>query len=519
MIKKIYFIVIAGLLTACSLDEEPKDQIPEEEAYTTPMTLYQNTVATLYNYIGGATDGEGLQGTCRGVYDLQTFGSDEAMLPTRGIDWYDGGLWQDMYRHSWSAGHDLPKNAWIYLYKVITLCNRSLEKLTEHKTLAGTHYNEWTSEVRALRAIYYWYLIDLFGDVPLVESTEVAMNKVTREKRSKVFHFIENELIQSMPYLSSENSVNEGDYYGRITGPVCYFVLAKLMINSSVYLGTSDVYEYYEKCIEYCEQLEDLGYKLSTEYYENFLVYNEHSKENIFVIPMDKNLYVNQQQNLYRSYHYRHAAAYGFTGENGSCATLKTLEVFHYGKEDEDPRFIENYWAGPVYDLGGRPVSDRTGNQLVYEPEKVEMNLSGSPYVETAGARMRKYEVDKNAPKDGKLMDNDIVLFRYADVLLMRAEALMRLDRTAEGQVFFNQVRQRVFADPRELNEQNLLDERLLELCWEGWRRQDLIRFGQYKSLYTGPDAVDERDGHTTVYPIPADIRAMNANLTQNTGY
>ena len=102
-------------LTGCSLDENPRDQIPEEEAYTTAQALYQNTVATLYAYIGGQADGQGLQGTCRGIYDLQTFGSDEAMLPTRGGDWYDGGLWQHMYRHSWSAGHDLPKNAWIYL--------------------------------------------------------------------------------------------------------------------------------------------------------------------------------------------------------------------------------------------------------------------------------------------------------------------------------------------------------------------------------------------------------------------
>ena len=75
------------LFLSCSLDENPRDQIPEEEAYKTASSLYLNTVATLYNYIGGHEEGQGLQGTGRGVWDLQTFGSDEAMIPTRGGDW------------------------------------------------------------------------------------------------------------------------------------------------------------------------------------------------------------------------------------------------------------------------------------------------------------------------------------------------------------------------------------------------------------------------------------------------
>ena len=85
------------LFSSCSLDENPRDQIAEEYAYRNPDALFRNTVATLYNYIGGSDDGEGLQGTCRGIYDLQTFGSDEAMIPIRGNDWYDGDIWQDMY--------------------------------------------------------------------------------------------------------------------------------------------------------------------------------------------------------------------------------------------------------------------------------------------------------------------------------------------------------------------------------------------------------------------------------------
>ena len=506
-------LIICLAFASCSLDETPSSELPESAAYTSKETLYLNTVATLYNYIGGYEEGQGLQGTCRGVYDLQTFGSDEAMIPLRGGDWYDGGLWQAMYKHSWTAGHDLVKNSWLYLYKVIALCNRSLETLDAYQDLAGSaNYNRWAAEVRALRAMYYWYLIDLFGDVPLVTNSSVSMNEVKREKRAEVFKFCEEELISVVNFLEPETKSNhEGDYYGRMTRPVAYFVLAKLMLESEVYTGKPR----WNDCIDYCNILET-DYSLEPAYRSNFIVYNQNSNENIFTIPMNKNFYSNQQQNIIRSLHYRHAAAYGYNGENGTCATLNTLKVFGY-PDDTDPRFIECFHDLYVYDRDGELITDRTGKPLKYEPEKVQLDLSGSPYVETAGARMYKYEFDKNAIKDGKLVDNDIVLFRYADVLLMRAEAKERLGE--DGSVDFNAVRKRVGAKERVCTLDNILDERLLELCWEGWRRPDLIRFNKYKSLYEGPDAIDESDGHTTVFPIPADVRALNNNLTQNLGY
>ena len=520
------FLVATFLVTSCSLDENPRDQIPEEEVYTTKDALFLNTVATLYNYIGGVDEGQGLQGAVRGVYDLQTFGSDEAMLPTRGGDWYDGGLWQHMYRHSWTAGHDLPKNAWLYLYKVITLCNRSLELLETHKSLLSEQeLIDYSAEVRALRAIYYWYLLDLFGPVPLVTSTQVSMQDVTQTPRAQVFQFAVDELKASLVDLPYKNSVRIGDYYGRVTYPVALFALAKLMLNAEVYSGTP----HWQEVISYCDLIENMGFQLESKYRNNFLVQNENSVENIWTIPMDKHLYSNQQQNLYRSYHYRHAAAYGFTGENGSCATKRTLEIFGYGTDDVDERFHENYWSGRVWDLNMNDILDRTGKLLVYYPTEVALDLSDSPYVETAGARMRKYEVDPNATKDGKLMDNDIVLFRYADVLLMRAEAKYRLggagyrgEGSGTAQDDFDAVRHRAGMATRPVTLQNLLDERLLELCWEGWRRQDLIRFGQYRSLYqgeTGADVVDESDGHTCLFPIPADVIALNHNLKQNPDY
>ena len=527
------------LATSCSLEENPRDQIPEGEAYSSTEAIYRNTVSTLYNYIGGSEDGEGLQGTCRGIYDLQTFGSDEAMVPTRGTDWYDGETWQHLYRHSWSAGHEMPKKTWLYLYKVITLCNRSIEQLDIHKQLLSEdNYVSYTAEVKALRAICYWYLLDLFGRVPVFTSTNVLSSELKQAERSEVFKFVVNELQDVCYLLSEENSVKQGDYYARVTRPVVFFVLAKLMLNAEVYTDDDwtdgirpdgsqlqiDVdgvaMNAWEATIHYCDLLEECGFKLESDYANNFKVHNENSSENIWIIFMDKDLYYNQQQCFYRSWHYRHAAAYGFMGENGACATKRVLEIFKYGTDEEDSRFYQNYWAGVVTDYEGNIVYDRTGQPLTYYPWEVDLDLSSSPYIETAGARMKKYEVDKNATKDGRLMDNDIVLFRFADVLLMRAEAKLR--NGMDGQSDYDAVRQRAAMPTKKISLQNLLDERLLELCWEGWRRQDLIRFSQYESLFMGDlfdDKVDESDGHTTVYPIPADILTLNPNLKQNKGY
>ena len=509
--KKFFYLAIGLMMISCSLDENPKDQIPEKEAYTDAGALFRNTVATLYNYIGGATDGQGLQGTCRGIYDLQTFASDEAMIPTRGTDWYDGGIWQELYRHDWTPGHPMLGNAWSYLYKVITLCNRSLELLESHQHLLD--------EVQ-----YVEYNVDLFGRVPIITTTKTSLSQLEQAPRSQVFKFVCTELQQVYPSLPYENSTKPGDYYGRVTFPVACFVLAKLMLNAEVYLDNdwtdgvrpdgsrmrfsvdSLTMNAWESTIFYCEKLKNASFELEKVYNNNFTVHNENSSENIWVIPMDRDLYYNEMQYFFRSWHYRHAAAYGFTGENGACATKRTLEIFKYDTWSEDPRFNLNYYAGLVFDNDVKIVRDRNGEAFEYKPWEVELDLSGSPYLETAGARMSKYLMDKNATKDGKLMDNDIVLFGQAK----------------EGQDYFNAVRDRVDAPKKPLTLQNLLDERLLELCWEGWRRQDLIRFGKYESLFMGDqwDAkVDETDGHTTVFPIPGGMIDFNPNLTQNPGY
>jgi len=378
--------------------------------------------------------------------------------------------------------------------------------------------------------------MDLFGRVPLVLSSSTPMKEVVQKERKEIFEFVVKELQTVVSLLAEERSNQPGDYYGRLTRPVIYFLLAKLALNAEIYTdnnwtdgirpdGKSIYFEVageqlnaWQATIAYCDMISAMGYQLEPLYESNFAVFNESSEENIFTIPMNKTMYTNQMQYLFRSRHYNHAKAYGLGGENGSSATIEVLNTFGFGTINVDPRFDKCYFAGIVYDLKGTVVTLDNGTVLEYFPWKVLLDVSNTPYEKTAGARMKKYEVDATATKDGKLMENDIVLFRYADVLLMKSEAKVRNGENGDAEL--NEVRYRVGASAREATLENLLAERQLELAWEGWRRQDLIRFGQFIRAYSSrPQLPNEQNGYTTVFPIPEKIIGMNPLLIQNAGY
>ena len=532
-------VTLSWCMISCDgfLKESPRDALPEEEGYRNITELYLNAVASLYNYIGGNSDSQGLQGTGRGIYDLNTFTTDEAIMPTRGGDWYDGGFWQGLFLHKWGINNDAIQATWEYLYKVVMLSNKSLEQIESYAlTHADAELPAYRAEVRALRAMYYYYLTDLFGSIPLVLSSKVASKDIVLSERENIFNFIFKELQETAPLLPAQFSNRSGNYYGRLTRPVAYFLLAKLALNAEIYMDNNwvddthpdgktiffdvdgNTFNAWQTVEFYCDQITALGYRLESDYAANFAVYNEGSVENIFTIPMNKTLYTNQMQYLFRSRHYNHAKALGLSGENGSSATIEALQTFGYETNEQDPRFDYCYYAGTVYDLKGNVVKLDDGTALVYEPWKVKLDLSDEPYEKTAGARMKKYEIDDKAMKDGKLMENDIVLFRYADVLLMKSEAKVRDGRNGDEEL--NQVRTRVGAPERTATLDNLLAERQLELAWEGLRRQDLIRFGQFTRSYNSrPQLPNEESGYTIVFPIPEKIRQMNPEWEQHPGY
>ena len=522
-------------LTSC-LDETPKDQIPETEIYDSANSLYVNAVASLYNYIGAHEEGEGLQGTCRGIYDYNTLTTDEAIIPIRGGNWYDGGLWENMYNHTWTATDTDLYNVWKYLYKVIVLSTKSLETIEKHKALLTEQQRvDYAAEVRAVRAMYYYYAMDMFGRIPILQSSTQKTADIRQSNRSDVFWYVVKELQDVAPLLANEHSNLQGNYYGRVTRPVAWFLLAKLSLNAEVYTdddwtdssrpdGKTIMFDIegnkknaWQTCVHYCDLITAAGYTLEADYTKNFAVHNEGSSENIFTIPLDKNLYLNEFHYLFRSRHYAHGGAYSGASENGTCATLHTMAVNGFGTETPDARLDMNFYTGKV-EVDGKYVTLDDGTPLEYKPLAVEKNLTASPYLETAGARMKKYEVDRTAYSDGRMPNNDIVLYRYADVLLMKSEAKVRNGESGDEEM--NALRSRVGMPSLSATLDNLLNERLLELVWEGWRRQDMIRFGTYCKQYDihTPSEADKK-GYTTVFPIPEKAHELNPNLKQNPGY
>lgn len=534
----IKYILAVSMMFCCwaCLDEHPKDQLDQEAIYNNADNIYKNAVASLYNYIGSNQESEGLQGTCRGIYDYNTLTTDEAMIPIRGGDWYDGGLWENMYKHTWNANDMYLYNVWKYLFKVIVLSNQSLSVIDSHKQLLTAEQAEnYKAEVRAVRALFYYYAMDMFGRIPIVTAYDVKPNQVVQSERSEVFKIIVEELQEVAPELADKHANKEGDYYGRITRPVVNFLLAKLALNAEIYadddwtdekkLDGKDIFftvngnklNAWQTCVWYCDQLTQEGYELENDYASNFSVHNENSKENIFTIPLDKNLYLNEYHYLFRSRHYKHGGAYGGSSENGTCATVSTVKAYGYGTDHVDNRFKTNFYADTVF-VDGKKIYLDNGKPLVYMPLELKLNLSDSPYKQTAGARVGKYEVDRTAYSDGRQVDNDIVLFRYGDALLMKAEAKVR--NGEDGSIELNAIRDRVGMPHVESTLNNILKERLLELVWEGWRRQDLIRFGKYTKAYDQRIPIEnENTGFTTVFPIPQKCLDLNKNLKQNKGY
>ena len=553
-------LILGGLFSACSgfLDEDPKSKIPEEEAYKSEKLVYVNTIATIYTSFGNR-----LYGSTDNVHTLQEFSSDAWILPGRQGDWVDGGKWQSLFLHNYGPGNATIKSTWNALYTIIGNCNTSIDNLETFIQAGGESYlQDYQYEARAVRAILYYHLVDLFGRVPLVTSSKTVMADVNQSSRSEVYQFIVDELTDCIPHLPSGKCQNMGKYYGRVTKAVGYMAMAKVAINSpilskddwndgSLVGGIAKVAPYVNQAgknikialdgttrdawetVLYCQkQIEKEGYSLQPNFSQNFSKTNDSSVENIWTQPSDGTTYIVSDYNPTRTLHAAHASAYGLQGWNGACATVEQMKVFKYGTDEQDPRMDMTFFYGPVF-VDGKPIDAGLGDgaQLCYNPMDVVVDFKEdvpNQILKFAGARMSKYEVD-NTTSSYLNHNNDKVFWRYADALLLAAEAKVRMGQSGDAEV--NEIRDRVQAGQKSnVTLQDILDERMLEFSYEGMRRQDQIRFGTYTepttdryagvhhNVATG-DYVVDNTGFTTVFPIPTSVLELNTKLTQNPGY
>lgn len=552
-------LILGGLFSACSgfLDEDPKSKIPEEEAYKSEKLVYVNTIATIYTSFGNR-----LYGSTDNVHTLQEFSSDAWILPGRQGDWVDGGKWQSLFLHNYGPGNATIKSTWNALYTIIGNCNTSIDNLETFIQAGGESYlQDYQYEARAVRAILYYHLVDLFGRVPLVTSSKTVMADVNQSSRSEVYQFIVDELTDCIPHLPSGKCQNMGKYYGRVTKAVGYMAMAKVAINSpilskddwndgSLVGGIAKVAPYVNQAgknikialdgttrdawetVLYCQkQIEKEGYSLQPNFSQNFSKTNDSSVENIWTQPSDGTTYKVSDYNPTRTLHAAHASAYGLQGWNGACATVEQMKVFKYGTDEQDPRMDMTFFYGPVF-VDGKPIDAGLGDgaQLCYNPMDVVVDFKEdvpNQILKFAGARMSKYEVD-NTTSSYLNHNNDKVFWRYADALLLAAEAKVRMGQSGDAEV--NEIRDRVQAGQKSnVTLQDILDERMLEFSYEGMRRQDQIRFGTYTepttdryagvhhNVATG-DYVVDNTGFTTVFPIPTSVLELNTKLLQISG-
>ena len=507
--NKLFKVCVLGLVMVfvhgCTdLEEDLQGTLDEssEGGYRLPPTNVNGStpadgVGSAFSALFNGTGNHG------GYFSISEISTDEAVITQKGGDWFDGGVWLRMHQHTWTATHPNLLGTWNNCYDGINESNRIFaEDGIAEDSDAGL-------QVRAVRAYYYWRLLDLFGRVRMPSSVAEATT-VAQLERSAGFDKIEAELLDIIPDLPA--GVQD---YGRVSQSGARALLARMYLNAEVYTGTprwQDAIDQYDAIIN------EGAYALSPGYAEIFAADNVENMEHIWVVPFDEatatgfNL---AQMTL----HYPSQLTYNLAQQpwNG----YSTLEEFYNSYDPADERFTNNFISGPQFSSGGQPLldvafdaADPDGAPVNYTPDINELFPNGS---RQAGARIGKFQFKQNQLND---MDNDYPLFRYTEVLLGRAEANARLNgnwNLALPEV--NQIRQRAgVADLTSLDADSFLAEKGREMFAESTRRTDLIRFGKWGDAWWEKPA--HSDDFRIVFPIPQDqINNSNGLLTQNTGY
>jgi hypothetical protein len=456
------------------------------------------------------------------IFSLNEVASDEMLIPQRGSDWFDGGQWLRVHEHTYNAAEESINNGWNFLFGGVANCNRLIESFdgfVADGQVTAEQAAGFKAELRGLRALFYLWLIDAYGNVPIVTQFFDADANPATSSRADVYGFIEDELQAILPDLSKDKTVAT---YARVNYWTAKAIQAKLYLNAEVYTGTAQWQEAADACLEI---INSTNFSLEPNYFSNFAPTNgPATTEAIFAIPYDR--VFAQGFNLSQmTLHYGSQATFQLQEQpwNGYCS----LAEFYNSYEEDDVRRdgppgrgYGNFITGPQFTASGDPVEDADaestdpdGAQVNFTPE---LNEHFPNCLRQAGARVGKFQYEIGGTSN---LDSDFPVFRYADVLLMRAEALWHLGTNDQEQLnLVNQVRFRAGVDDyTELTAETLLAERGREMFYEGWRRQDLIRFGVYNDgwEYNAPDPSD----HVNIFPIPNNQISANPNLDQNPQY
>lgn len=503
---KIYFLFLfsAALFSCTKLKEQFRSEL---EINNSGSITADQILSSAYIELNGPFQTGDL-------WHIQEHTSDEAIAPTRGPDWDDNGQWRMLHAHTWNADQSQIGGAFNGLLRAQFAASNVLQFSPSPLQAA---------EARFIRALTMYAVLDGYDQVPYREDLSDYRKLPVTLKGVEAADFIIGELNAIMGDLPA-------------TGPAylanqdaAKVLLMKLYLNKGVYANraspTFDAADM-SQVVTLADQLTATGkYNITDNaYFDHFAPNNDEiSKENIYTLfnkEGDKG--GNVRGAVFQVSHYNMNP----NGWNG----FTTLSDFYDKFEPTDLRLGTNYqYPGALPNPGNRrsvgfligqqynlttdvALQDRKGNPLSFT-KAVSLRETGDN-LEVTGIRVIKYPYDYASSGDQK--DNDWVVFRYADVLLMKAEALMRTN-TGDPLTIINQIRAKRGATALgSLTDQTILDERGRELYWEGWRRQDLIRFGKYLQPWQEKSADDPKN---LLFPIPSDQLAVNPNLTQNPGY
>lgn len=491
-------ILMIGSLSCTDLTEEVYSDIPLDKFFKTEKDVLMNA-GRAYTKLQGYPEEFSL-------WTLTEMASDEMVAPGRDDGWvWDNGRWDQIHKHNVSPTNKILTLAYGYVYEGISACNEVLYE-TEATSISFTGKDKIIAEIKILRALFYYWAIDNWGNVPFsIDFTDRTLPE--QKDRTFIFNFLVDEINSNVEKLQK---VPDASYYGRVTQGMAYTLLSKIYLNSLEWTGVAK----WQEAIDACDKVININaYHIEDNFFTNFKVKNETSVENIFVIPMHS---IYTKDNLYW---------YTLTLNDASRATFE----FKGAMWDEfvlEPPFINLFSANDIRQksfLFGQQ-KDKNGNDIIINSEPFIYTTTIDNYMarkKWEGARCCKYEYQPNLEYYVNDMENDFVIFRYADVLLTKLEALHRLGRASEilNDPDLRKIRTRAGVAPyviSDITNTELLNELGREFAWEGHRRQDMIRFGVWSNPWWNKPT---SPATAKLFPIPQQVMNANPNLDQNPGY
>ncbi len=515
-------VVLGVLMSSCSLDIDETDSLITEGG-SSVFNGVENPAGSVDNLYNGIT---GQIGSQENIYSLSEVTSDILLVPTRGTDWGDNGVWRTLHAHTWGPTHLFVRNVWNNKNSAVLRATEVIDPLS------GATADQ-IAQAKFVRAYNMFWVMDCYGQVPFRNPTDGPEVVPTVYTRAEAYDLVVQDLTDAIAGLPEGNPGSDNKL--RATKATARWLLAKVKLNSGVYLSpdaavpsapsSADLQE----VIALVDAIEDAGFSLvDGNYFENFVGPTFTNPDVIWNVSADVGT------KMWNGLHYNQAhSGNGGGGWNGFTTLAEFYDSFEgpandnsvgLGQEErrgytqtlastnaDNEGFGYGFQLGQMYgwrDGAAVALENRTGAPLSFTKELP--GLVGNN--EVTGMRLLKY-----SPANGSFTSGT-VLARFADAHLMRAEAKLRSGDAAGALADVNALRALRENTPAlaSLSEAEMLAERGRELYMEFVRRNDLVRFGAFASSWEFKEA---GDGHTNLFPIPADALLSNPNLVQNPGY